>query len=369
MKLPHSPLPFAGGDQGEGDLKKSPPPNPSPIEGGGGSLTKEGLMGRQLWRRMMAGLLMVGLVIGLAMEASAAAKKYFSLGTGNPAGTFYFIGAGLANLCNKYVPEVRVIAESTAASEENLHYLLRKKMDLGMVSINVIEPAVEKKMDLAGIRLLALGHTSDRHWFVRKESPIKAVTDFKGQKVAVGPPGSGALVASKAELEACGLTFHDFKPAYLSFSESITAVKDEAVDVGVVSAGYPVASLLDLARQVPIRLIPYSEAEMKALIAKHPYYVRVTIPAGTYHGIATDTLTRGIPTALFCRQELSEDLAYKLVKAIYDHPKEKDAIHPQARQWNLENMFRGADYTAQFIPFHSGAVRYLKEKGGWKKGS
>lgn len=298
---------------------------------------------------------------------SAAAKKYLSLGTGNPAGTFYFLGAGFANIFNKYVAEIRVIAESTAASEENFHYLLRKKMDLAMVSINVLEPALEKKMDLSPLRLLSLGHTSDRHWIVRKDSPVKSIADFRGRKIAVGAPGSGALIASRTEIAAAaGLTFEDIKPAYLSFTESVTGLKDGTIEVGVISAGYPVASILDLARQMPLRLIPYSEEEMKAMIAKHPYYVRVVIPKGTYQGIAVDTLTRGIPTALFCRADLSETIAYQLLKALYEHAAEKDAIHPQARQWNLENIFRGTDYAAKYIPFHPGAMKYFREKGVWK---
>ena len=319
--------------------------------------------------RVIVGLAIMGsLFLGPAVEEAAAQRKYLSLGTGNPGGTFYFIGAGFANLFNKKIPSVRVIAESTAASEENFHYVIRKKMDMGLISIHVIAPALEKKMDLSGVRLVSLGHTSDRHWFVRKDSPIKSIPDFKGKKVALGSPGGGTLVSSKLELGAAGkLGREDFKPAYLSFTESITAIKDETVDVGVISAGYPVASLLNLARTVPIRLIPYSEQEMKAIMDAYPFYVRVVIPAGTYQGIDTNTLTRGIVTAIFCRQEMSEDLVYQMMKALYDNPKEKDAIHPQARQWNLENMFRGAEYTTTYIPFHSGAVKYLKEKGVWKE--
>jgi TRAP transporter TAXI family solute receptor len=324
------------------------------------------MIGANFFRWAIA--LMLGFILTLPIEGAAAQRKYLSLGTGNPGGTFYFIGAGFANLFNKYVPEVRVIAESTAASEENFHYVIRKKMDLGLISIHVIEPALEKKMDLSGVRLVSLGHTSDRHWFVRKDSSIKSIADFRGKRVALGSPGSGTLVSSKMELGAAGkLGLEDFKPAYLSFTESITAIKDGTVDVGVISAGYPVASLLDLARTVPLRLIPYTDQEMKAIMDAYPFYVRVIIPAGTYQGVDTDTLTRGIVTAIFCRQEMSEDLVYKLMKALYDHSKEKDAIHPQARQWNLENMFRGADYTTKYIPFHTGAVKYLKEKGVWKE--
>lgn len=43
-------------------------------------------------------LLIIGLTLGLTAGASVAAKKYLSLGTGNPAGTFYFIGAGFASI-------------------------------------------------------------------------------------------------------------------------------------------------------------------------------------------------------------------------------------------------------------------------------
>jgi TRAP transporter TAXI family solute receptor len=325
------------------------------------------------WKRTQGRLVFFIIIVlilslSLATEGAAASKKYLSLGTGNPAGTFYFIGAGFANLFNKYIPEVRVIAESTAASEENFHYIIRKKMDMGLISIHVIAPALEKKMDLSGVRLVSLGHTSDRHWFVRKDSPIKSISDFRGKRIALGSPGSGTLVSSKLELGAAGkLGLEDIKPAYLSFTESITAIKDGTVDVGVISAGYPVASLLDLARTVPIRLIPYSEQEMKAIMDAYPFYVRVVIPAGTYQGIDVDTLTRGIVTAIFCRAEMSEDLVYRMMKALYDHPKERDAIHPQARQWNLDNMYRGADYTTQYIPFHPGAIKYIKEKGLWRE--
>ncbi len=317
--------------------------------------------------KWVSALLTLGLIFSVATESSAAKKKYLSLGTGNPGGTFYFIGAGLASLFNKYVPEVRVIAESTAASEENFHYIYRQKMDLGLCGVSVVPTVIEKKLDLSGIRLMAMGHTSDYHWLVRKDSPVKNFSDLKGRRVAVGNPGSGALIASARLLDAWGLTLNDFKPVYLSFTESITALKDGTVEVGYIGAGFPVASILDVARQFPIRLIPYHDEGMKRLIAKWPYWVKVVIPPGTYQGVDTDTPVPGAPTALFCRQELSENLVYQMVRVLYDYSKEKDAIHPQARQWSLENIYRGTDYTTQYIPFHPGAIKYLKEKGVWKE--
>lgn len=316
-----------------------------------------------------AGILLFLLIFWVlgAQDAGAAPKKYISFGTGNPGGTFYFLGAGFASVINKYVPEVRVVAESTAASEENFNLLLRKRMDLGLASNIPVQSAVEKKVNLSPIRLMAMGSTSDIHWIVRKESPIKSIADFRGHRVAVGAPGSGTLAATKWKLEAFGITFNDIKPAYLSYSESITAVKDNTVDVGQITAGYPVASLLDLARYTPIRLISLSQEELKITLAKIPYYVEVTIPADVYPGITTAIATLGSPAALFCREDLSEDLVYKLMRAIYEHPKEIGAIHPQAVKWNLENAFRGAEFATRHVSFHKGAVKYFQEKGIWKE--
>jgi uncharacterized protein len=322
--------------------------------------------------RGTVGILVIGLWLMGGMlfspPAFAAAKKYLSLGTGNPGGTYYFIGAGFSRLMNKYVPEVRVIAESTAASEENINLVLRKKMDLGMAGIHALPALIERKTDVSGMRLLGIGHSSDTHWIIRKESPVKGLADFRGRKVAVGAPGSGALIGARDSLKIlAGLTFDDFKPVYLTFTESITGLRDQTIDVGYVQAGYPVASIMDLAQHHPIRLISYSNEEINRLVGQRPFYVKIIIPGGTYKGVETDIVTHGSVAMLFCRQDLSEELVYKLMQAVYDHPKERDVIHPQAKQWSLEYIFRAAGYTTQHVPFHAGAVKYLKEKGVWKE--
>jgi TRAP transporter TAXI family solute receptor len=323
-------------------------------------------MRRKRMGKVAVVLFIMGLALALTTEDSIAASKYLSLGTGNPSGTYYFLGAGFANIFNKYVPGVRVIAESTAAAEENFNLILRKKMDMGFVSCNPVSAAAKKKTDFSPMRLMSMGHTSDQHWFVRKEASIHSISDFKNRKISIGQPGSGTLIMTRWILEALGLTLNDFKPAYLSFSESVSAIKDNTVDVGVIAAGYPLASLLDLSRQVPLRLISYTKEELDLVFRSLPYLVNMTIPGGTYAGIPSDTRTHGSPAFLACRQDLSEDLVYQLMKALYEHPKEKDAIHPQARQWSMGNSFRGADFVTQYIPFHPGAVKYLKEKGVWK---
>ncbi len=304
------------------------------------------------------------LTMGLPFRESQAASKYISLGTADPGATYYFLGASFAQMINKSVPGVRVIAESTQSGDENFHYILRKKINIGFSDPGVIMPAIEKKTDISGMRIIGMGHTNARHWFVRKESPIKSLADFRGRRVAVGAPGSGTLNNTRTELIGTGtINMDDIKQAYLSPSESIIAIKDQSVDVGSIPGGVPIASILDLSRQVPLRLISYNDKEMNSLLTKYPYFVREVIPAKTYTGIDTDTVTRGIAVMLICHKDMNDELIYQIAKVIYEPSKQKDETHPQARQWNTRNIFRGADYVTKYIPFHTGTIKYLKEKG------
>ena len=79
--------------------------------------------------------IILAVLITVIVPGNASAIKFLSFGTGSPAGTYYFLGAGFASIINKNVPGVRVTAESAAAPEENARYLVRGKMDMGLASM------------------------------------------------------------------------------------------------------------------------------------------------------------------------------------------------------------------------------------------
>ncbi len=298
---------------------------------------------------------------------NVSALQFLSFGTGSPAGTYYFLGAGFAAIINKYVDDVRVTAESTAASTENARLLIRGEMDMGLACMGTLTDLKKQGMDINKVRLIAVGHTSDAHWIVRKDSPIKSIKDFKGRVIGVGPAGSATLnIYSKKHLKTgWGLTFKDFSPKYLSFSEITRGIRDNTIDAGIIAAGAPVAAIMELARDVPIRLLDIEPEALKKLRAAYSNVVPLTIPAGTYHGIDKDTHTYTLPQMWLCRADLPEDLVYKIVKAVYEHPEEKNAIHPLAKMYTIENAFRGANGVP--VGYHPGAIKYYKEKGIWDK--
>jgi TRAP transporter TAXI family solute receptor len=311
----------------------------------------------------------ISLIVTLVFSGNVSAIKFLSFGTGNTAGTYYFIGAGFAAMINKYVEGVRVTAESTAASTENARLLIRGELDMGLVSMGTLRDLKLEGMDIDKVRLIAVGHTSDTHWIVRKDSAIKSISDFKGKNIGVGPPGSASLnIYSKQHLEAgWGISMNDINPKYLSFAEVTQGIRDNTIDAGIIAAGAPVASIIELARDIPIRLIETEPENLKRLQEKYANVVPLVIPGGTYPGVKEDTHTYTVPQMWLCRTDLPDDLVYKIMKAIYEHPQERDQIHPLAKLYTIENAFRGSDKVS--VGYHPGAIKFYKEKGIWDKRS
>jgi TRAP transporter TAXI family solute receptor len=313
------------------------------------------------------GLGIFAAILILISPQSAPAMKFLSFGTGSPAGTYYFIGAGFASIINNHVPGVRVAAESTAASTENARLLIRGEMELGLACMGTLKDLKNEGMDVDQIRLIAVGHTSDTHWIVRKDSPIQSIADFKGRVIGVGPAGSATLnLYSKKHLTTgWGLTFDDFTPKYISFSEVTRGIRDNTIDAGLIAAGAPLASVMELARDIPIRLLEVEPEALKKLRAAYSNVVPLVIPAGTYEGIDKDVHTYTLPQMWLCRTDLPEDLVYQIIKAVYENEEEKNAIHPLAKMYTLKNAFRGTPGVP--VGFHPGAIKYFKEKGIWDK--
>ncbi|BBO68478.1 C4-dicarboxylate ABC transporter substrate-binding protein [Desulfosarcina alkanivorans] len=306
---------------------------------------------------------LIALLVVAAPPASAI--EFISFGTGSPAGTYYFLGAGFASLINNHVPNVRVAAESTAASNENARLMIRGEMEMGLACMGTLNGIKEQGLDVDKIRLIAIGHTSDVHWIVRKESKIESIADFRGKVIGVGPAGSATLnVVSKKHLKnGWDLSFDDFSPKYISFSEVTRGLRDQTIDAGLIFAGSPLASVMELARDIPIRILDIKPDMLQGLRSQFSNVVPLTISAGTYNGIDQDIHTYCLPQMWICRTDLPEDLVYNIIKAVYDHPGDRDAIHPMAKMYTPENAFRGSPGVP--VGYHPGAVRYYKEKGIW----
>ena len=83
-------------------------------------------------------------------------------------------------------------------------------------------------------------------------------------------------------------------------------------------------------------------------------------PAGAYHGVDSDVATIGVTNVLVVSSAIENDLAYAIVKLMFDQKAALVAAHPEARHLEVPTA---ADVSP--APFHPGAERYYKERG-WK---
>ncbi|HOO91547.1 MAG TPA: TAXI family TRAP transporter solute-binding subunit [Syntrophales bacterium] len=308
--------------------------------------------------------LVICLAVILVFAGPVVAKKIFlTIGTGSPGGVYYPMGGGMSVVIEKTVDGIRCAAESTGASVENSRLVGIGDTDMGMVMGSVAYKATmglapfEKQFPLVALFQM---YPAPEHIVTTKQSGIKTINDLKGKKVSIDVPGSGCSTMAKAMLEVAGFDLEkDLKLADLSQSESVQALKDGVVDACFFNFAYPGSAVMDLAATRDLVLVPVSKDFADKVVKKYPYYLQVTIPKGTYDDVDYDILCIGDSNVMVANKAMADDVAYKVVKAIYSNVNEgKYAlinIHPIAAQFTPANAVNSP------IALHPGAAKYFKE--------
>ena len=321
---------------------------------------------RRLWTVCLAVSLVFCLVF--AVQATAAEKVFLTLASGSPGGAYYPLGGGMAVVIQKTVEGFRCAAESTGASVENSRLVGNGDSDMGMVMGSVGYNAAqgkkpfEKKYDIVSLFQM---YPAPQHLVTTAQSGIKKIADLKGKRVSIDVPGSGCSTMSKIILEEAGFNLEkDLKIANLSQTESVQALKDGVIDATFFNFAYPGSAVMDLAATRDIVLVPTEQKLLDQILKKHPYYVKIVIPGKTYAKVDYDVLCLGDSNVMIANKKMKDDVAYKIVKAIYTNVNEGQwalkNVHPIAAQLTPQNAVNSP------LPFHPGAAKYFKEIGAMK---
>jgi TRAP transporter TAXI family solute receptor len=303
------------------------------------------------------------LLMGTSVLPSMAAKRFLSIATASLGGSYYPIGAGIADIINKHIPDVECKVEVTGGGLENPKLVGTGEADLGFSNHNAYfaymgeEPYDRKYED---VRLLFAGVAPGAYQIVvAADSGIVSIRDLKGKRIALGPQGGGAVNQFPEMLAHYGLTLADLKPSFMSYEEGILALSDGRLDAALVSALVPSPAIVELAASTRFQfnLVTWSEEERSAFLDKHGYYAAVDIP-GEVYGLPHSTLTVGTVNLVMVNAKLDEDLVYEITKAIFENLDVLYESHPSASSITLESAVG-----LRSIPFHPGAERYYRDKG------
>uniref|UniRef100_A0A832I6X1 TAXI family TRAP transporter solute-binding subunit n=1 Tax=Pseudothermotoga hypogea TaxID=57487 RepID=A0A832I6X1_9THEM len=304
--------------------------------------------------------LLVAAIALLVIVTQAA--TFLTIATGGTAGTYYPLGAGMADIWNKNIKGMNAMVQSTGASVANVNLLKNKEVDLIFVQNDVAFYAyngVEMfKEPFPQLRGLATLYPETVQIVALADRGINSVYDLKGKRVAVGAAGSGTEVNARQILAAAGITYNDIKVQYLSFGEAANNLKDGNIDAAFITAGHPTAAIVDLAAVRKIVLVPVPDEIIASLQKDYPFYVKIVVPAGTYKGVDVDVVTVAVKAMLAVRAEMPEDLAYQLLKTMYANQKRLIEAHAKGELIIPETGKEGMS-----IPLHPGAEKFFKEMG------
>lgn len=322
----------------------------------------------------------VGIAMAGFMVSGAIAQdiKFFTIGTGGTAYTYYPVGGVIANAISKPpgsrecgeggscgVDNLIASAVSSRGSVDNVNAIISGLRNSGFAQSDVAYWAftgtgtMEGKEPAKDLRTIAALFQEHIHLVALAESGIESVADLKGKRVSLDEPGSGTYVDAKLILEANGLSESDVTPEALKGGAASEALRNGKIDAFFVVAGYPTGSLVELASAADIKLVPIDGVGATALADKYGFFSLSDIPAGTYEGVpATDTVAVG--AQWFTSANEDEELIYNITKALWNEQSRKllDAGHAKGKAITPDTALSGVG-----VPLHPGAEKFYKEAG------
>ncbi|NNC78157.1 MAG: TAXI family TRAP transporter solute-binding subunit [Woeseiaceae bacterium] len=298
-------------------------------------------------------------IVALLFAGACSNEKSstFAFATGGTGGLYYPFGGAMASIWSEQVPGINVRAEVTGGSFINVIQVARQESEFGIAMADVITDAYlgnGRFTEPLPLRVLLNAYPNIVHILTLQDSGIRSVADLKGKRVSLGAAGSGTALAAENILTGLGVALDDIAPAYLSFGETTSALKDGTISAGFIAGGLGLSSVTELGVTRDLHLLALSDNELERLSAAFPAYTRYEIPAGTYNGVTESTPTLGIWNSIVVHETMPDDLAYRLTCTIFNNRDRLLNVSSAAQATTIDNLDK---VTA--VPLHAGARRYL----------
>jgi hypothetical protein len=309
---------------------------------------------------------------GLAVVAAFAAtlgpvsgQEAIRLGTSGSGSVFYTLGVGLSRLIGEHAG-INVSVESVGGSHANVFAMMNDQVDLAIINAQAAgdgyrgnAPFPQKVENC----LIAQGQPTLRQVLVRKGANIGTIADLAGKTWIDTMPANPDIAQISALIaKVGGLEPGSYQAVSMAESiEAINGFEGGTIDAVTLpaSAGAPnVAQLMDAGT---IDFLYMTPEDIAAIEPDLPTGLSIyTLPQDTYPNQQKDVSVFGMRTILVGKCDLPEDVVYKIASSLFDHLDEFATFHPTGKQWNLE-----ATVDKPTVPFHAGAIKYLKEHGAW----
>jgi len=293
--------------------------------------------------------------LGAGVGASSA--QTMGMATMQPGTLNHTTGSAIAKVL-KEKGNLNVVVQPTAGESVLIPLVARSEAELGIAnSLEVITAVAEGRQ--SDLRLIGSIHPLRAGFFVRKDSPMKAVADLKGKKVVFGFSAQKTLdQLARAMLAAGGLSEKDVSPVMVpNVIRGADDFASGAADMFFFAFGAPKVRETD-ATVGGIRVLEIPESGMPAArkvfpegyltqAAPNPFFVGVEKPMGVY---TWDNL-------LFTNAKVKDDVVYKIIETMEQNKADLVAVQPALREFAANDLYKKYN-----IPYHPGALKYFADK-------
>lgn len=311
-------------------------------------------------------LLMVALILTCTVPGTGeTAKIRLGFSGGPDGGTFQYFSNGIATRLTHTIPELEISNLPSAGSVENIRRVNAGEADFGIAYSGDIYLAnkgmlAKDPKQYRNVKVLAYLYGAPAHLVTLANSDIHKVEDLIGHKVAVGGAGSGAAAAAQRYFSKLGL-WSQMEIEFIGYSKAARALAGKQIDAMWVFAGFPNASVTQVAAREKIRLIDtWSSGSQKGVFKEFPFYSPVSIPAGTYPGVMQETKTF---------QDSALWIAGKKVRPEIVHQALDNIFNPEGLAYMIKvkktarAMSIAGGLTGVVTPLHQGARQFWEQKG------
>ena len=310
--------------------------------------------------------LLAAAALAIAGAGVAGESIQLSIATGGTGGVYYPLGGGLANILSKAIPGMAATAEVTGGSVDNMRLIGTGKPYIALTQADAALDALRGEDKFKGkpipVRTLAVAYPNRMHVVTVEGTGVNKIEDLKGKRVSTGSPGSATEVFAFRVIEAAGMNHDkDMRRERLGVAESVSALKDRKIDAFFWVGGLPTAAITDLGATPGVKIKLIDIAHLVPTMSKKygNIYIQDVIPKGTYPGQTTDNPQATVQNLIVANENMSEQLAYNITKAVFEHQKELVNVHKEAANITLANQKEANSA----LPWHPGALKYYKEKG------
>ena len=313
-------------------------------------------------------LLIIGLlaVVSMVCSQAALAKERIVFGGGPAGGTFQVV----ANAVQVYdpikeLPDIRVQAQSSAGSVENLRKTDAGRQQMSVVYSGHVYQGRNGKMKndttkYENVMAVAFLYGAPAQLVVKAGSGIKSVKDLEGKKVGVGNAGSGAFANCELFFTHMGI-WDKIERNAMGYNDAAQAFGNNQLDAFWLFVGYPTGAVMMAAQTNDIAMVDLDkDAQASGFYKEYPYFARVTIPANTYKGVDYEVNSFQDAALWVANKDVSEDAVYQMLSLIYT---DEGLAHMVSQKKTFKSMSIQSGPTGVVTPFHPGAEKFWKEKG------